>query len=133
MSQENVEVVRRAFQAFADQDLDGALADFTEDVEWRLIGGFADLMGSEFRGPDEVRSFMLELGENLGWGTTAESIRAAGERVVVIVRTAGVGGASGASASWRWGQVYAFRNGRVSAVDNYFEARDALAAAGLRE
>jgi ketosteroid isomerase-like protein len=133
MSQENVEVVRRAFQAFADQDLDGALADFTEDVEWRLIGGFADLMGSEFRGPDEVRSFMLELGENLGWGTTAESIRAAGERVVVIVRTAGVGGASGASASWRWGQVYAFRGGRVSAVDNYFEARDALAAAGLRE
>ena len=39
MSQEKVEVVRRAFQAFADQDLDGALADFTEDVEWRLIGG----------------------------------------------------------------------------------------------
>jgi len=133
MSQENVEVVRRAFQAFADQDLDGALADFTEDVEWRLIGGFADLMGSEFRGPEEVRSFMLELGENLGWGTTAESIREAGERVLVIVRTAGVGGASGASASRRWGQVYAFRDGRVSAVDNYFEAREALEAAGLRE
>jgi ketosteroid isomerase-like protein len=133
MSQENVEVVRRAFQAFADQDLDGALADFTEDVEWRLIGGFADLMGSEFSGPEEVRSFMLELGENLGWGTTAESIHEAGERVVVIVRTAGVGGASGASASWRWGQVYAFRDGRVSAVDNYFEAREALEAAGLRE
>jgi ketosteroid isomerase-like protein len=67
MSQENVEVVRRAFQAFPDQDLDGALADFTEDVEWRLIGGFADLMGSEFRSPEEVRSFMLQLGENLGW------------------------------------------------------------------
>jgi hypothetical protein len=35
--------------------------------------------------------------------------------------------------SWRWGQVYAFRDGRVSAVDNYFEVRDALEAAGLRE
>ena len=68
---------------------------------------------------------MLELGENLGWGTTAESIREAGERVVVIVRTAGVGGSSGASASWRWGQIYAFRDGRVCAVDNYFEAREA--------
>jgi ketosteroid isomerase-like protein len=133
MSQENVEVVRRAFQAFADQDLDGALADFTEDVEWRLIGGFADLMGSEFRGPEEVRSFMLELGENLGCGTTAESIREAGERVVVSVRTAGVGGARGASASWRWGQVYDFRYGRVSAVDNYFEPREALEAVGLSE
>ena len=90
-------------------------------------------MGSEFSGPEEVRSFMVELRENLGWGTTAESIREPGERVVVIVRTAGVGGASGASASWRWGQVYAFRDGRVSAVDNYFEAREALEAVGLRE
>jgi hypothetical protein len=59
--------------------------------------------------------------------------RAFRERVVVIVRTAYVGGASGASASWRRGQVYAFRDGRVSAVDNYFEAREALEAVGLRE
>jgi hypothetical protein len=59
MSKENVEIVRRAFQAFADQDLDGALADFTEDVEWRLIGGFADLMGSDSRAPRKFAASCL--------------------------------------------------------------------------
>jgi len=98
-----------------------------------LIGGFAEVMGSEFRGPEEVRSFLLELGENLGWSASPESIREAGERVVVIVRTVGVGGANGAFASLRWGQVYAFRDGKVSAVEDYFEAEQALEAAGLRE
>ena len=44
MSQENVEIVRRAHQAFNDRDLDALLASFTDDAEWRLIGGFADLM-----------------------------------------------------------------------------------------
>jgi len=34
------------------------LANLTDDVEWRLIGGFADLMGSEFRGPEEVRQLL---------------------------------------------------------------------------
>ena len=50
MSQENVEIVRRAHQAFNDRDLDALLASFTDDAEWRLIGGFADLIGTEFRG-----------------------------------------------------------------------------------
>ena len=38
MSQENVETVRRTFQAFNDRDLDTLLACHTDDVEWRLIG-----------------------------------------------------------------------------------------------
>jgi len=29
--------------------LDALLANFADDVNWRLIGGFADLMGPEFK------------------------------------------------------------------------------------
>jgi hypothetical protein len=41
MSLENVDIVRRAHQAFNDRDLDALLASFTDDAEWRLIGGVA--------------------------------------------------------------------------------------------
>jgi ketosteroid isomerase-like protein len=50
MSQENVEIVRRAFRAFNDRDVDAMLANRSDDVELRLIGGFADLMGTEVMG-----------------------------------------------------------------------------------
>ena len=51
MSQENVELVRRGLQAFNERDIDAWLGCFTEDVEWRLIGGFGDLMGTAFKRP----------------------------------------------------------------------------------
>ena len=65
MSQENVETVRRAFQAFNDRDVDAMLANWSDDVEMRLIGGFADLMGSEFRGHEGIRLWMDEWVGNL--------------------------------------------------------------------
>jgi ketosteroid isomerase-like protein len=49
------------------------------------------------------------------------------------VITRGAGGRSGAPAEFRWGQVYSFRDGLISAVDNYYEASDALRAVGLQE
>ena len=133
MSRENVELVRRGYQAFNDRDLDAMVGNFTEDVEWRLIGGFADLMGAEFSGHDAVRHFVDDWLENLGGRAEIESILEAGDRVLVIARSVGVGGASGAPAEMRWGQVYSFRDGQVSAVDNYYEASDALNAVGLTE
>ena len=60
MSQENVEIVRRAHQAFNDRDLDALLASFTDNAEWRLIGGFADLIGSEFKGHEGLRRLFNE-------------------------------------------------------------------------
>jgi ketosteroid isomerase-like protein len=132
MSQENVEVVRRGFRAYNDRDFDGVVANFADDIEWRLIGGFANLVGAEFRGPEAVRGFLRELEENLGASSELESVRQMGEQVVAIVRSVGVGGASGAPATMRWGQVYTFREGKISAVDNYYEVEEALEAVGLR-
>jgi ketosteroid isomerase-like protein len=133
MSRENVERVRQGFQAYMDRDLEALLAGFTDDAEWRLIGGFADLMGSEFRGREALRAFFSDWMENLGGRAEIESVLEVEDRVVAIVRSVGVGGVSGAPATMRWGQVYSFKEGRVSAVDNYYEADEALAAVGLQE
>jgi ketosteroid isomerase-like protein len=50
MSQENVEVVRRAGSAFNERDIQTLEAILTPDVVVRLAGGSSGLVGEEFRG-----------------------------------------------------------------------------------
>jgi ketosteroid isomerase-like protein len=133
MSQENMELVRRAFQAFNDRDWDAIPVLFTDDVEWRLIGGFADVMGSEFKGHAGLRQWLTDWVENLGVQSEIETWFAVDDRVAVITRALAAGGTSGTPATLRSGQVYSFRDGQISAVDNYYEVSDVLAAVGLSE
>jgi ketosteroid isomerase-like protein len=133
MSQENVEVVHRAFQAFNDRDWDALPTLFTEDVVWRLIGGFADVMGSEFRGHEGLRRWITDWIENLGVRSEIEAVFDVDDRVAVITRSVAAGGTSGTPATLRSGQVYFFRDGQISAVDNYYEVSDVLEAVGLSE
>jgi ketosteroid isomerase-like protein len=133
MSQENVEIVGRTFQAFNDRDLDTLLACHTDDVEWRLIGGFADVMGTEFSGHEGLRRLSNEWVGTLGLRVEMEAILEANDRVVVITRVMGTGGASGVPTTVRAGNVFFFRDGKISAVDSYYEAREALEAVGLSE
>jgi ketosteroid isomerase-like protein len=131
LSQENVEIVRRAFQAFNDRDVDAMLANWAEDVEMRLIGGFADLMGAEFKGHDGIRRWFDEWTGSLDVRAEIESIDEVGDRVVVIARVVGTGDASGTPVTLRGGQIYSFRDGRISEVANYYEPSEALEAVGL--
>lgn len=133
MAQENVEVVRRAFAAFNERDLDALVAGCTDDVEWRLIGGFVDLMGAEHQGRDTLRRWFQDWIENLGGRAELESLLEVDDRVVLLMRVVGAGEASGAATTHRTGQVFTFRDGQISAIDNYWEAGEALAAVGLAE
>ena len=59
MSQENVEVVRRMLQAFADGGLD-AMAEFWDpDIDWRAAEGAIDDVG-EMHGPVAVRRYIQD-------------------------------------------------------------------------
>jgi ketosteroid isomerase-like protein len=107
------------------------LAAWADDTEMRLHGGFADLMGTEFRGHEEIRRWATDWVGNLGVRAEIEAIHDVGERVVVIARVTGTGGTSGAPVTLRGGQVYSFRDGLISAVDNYYDPNAALEAVGL--
>jgi ketosteroid isomerase-like protein len=69
MSQENVELVRRVFQAFNEGDLDRLLAMYADDVERRLIGGFTALTGDDVKGRDALRLSLMDWIDNLGSST----------------------------------------------------------------
>ena len=133
MSQENVEVVRRVVQAFNERDFPAAESAYTEDIVLRHIGGMDALIGTEFRGRDAVLSSWREVIDTVGGRGEVEMIREVNDQVVVVVNAALMGTESGAPATMRFGQVYSFREGRISLIDSYYSADDALKAVGLEE
>ena len=102
-------------------------------AEWRLVGGFADLIGTEFRGHEGLRRLFNEWVGNLGLQGEIEAVLEADDRVLVILRVTGAGAASGVPTTIRSGNVYFFRDEKISAVDSYYEASEALEAVGLSE
>jgi ketosteroid isomerase-like protein len=132
LSYERLALVERGLAAFNDRDLDTLLAAYTDDAEWRLHGGLDDLVGTEVKGREAVRSFLGDWIENLGSRVEPERVLEADGRVVAMLRLESSGGASGAPTTQRIGQVYSFRDEQIRVVDNYWQAGEALEAVGLR-
>ena len=133
MSEENLDLVRRQFQAFNDRDLAALESTLCTDVVMRLAGGFSDLQGTEFRGRNAYLMWFKEMVHTLDARATIEAIREVGDQVVVVGTALGSGVTSDVPTTLRFGTVYSFRRGRISAIDNYYSADDALKAVGLKE
>jgi ketosteroid isomerase-like protein len=130
MSQENVEIARRAFayEIYGVGDRAEAEAIFDPHVVMNPIDE-----GPSY-GPDEMRYDWER------WATafddlrvTVEEIIDAGDRVVLVAHHQGRGRGSGIEVDARFYEVYTLREGKVSRVDEYTEREPALEAAGLRE
>ncbi len=133
MSRENLELVRRSIRAFNERDIPTLEAIYSEDIVVRLIGGFADLIGPEFRGQEAALSWIKEFMVTVEGHSDIEAIHEVKDQVVAIIDMEATGGESGAPSVIRNGFVYSFRDGLVSAVDGYFVVDDALKAVGLEE
>jgi ketosteroid isomerase-like protein len=102
-------------------------------VEWHFIGGFADVMGTEWKGRDGVLRFWRDWLGTIGGQVTLETTLDAGDRVVVIATVETAGAASGAPSTIRFGQVWSLHDGKIVRVDGYYDPRAALEAVGLGE
>jgi ketosteroid isomerase-like protein len=130
MSQENVEVVRSAFAAFGDADLDRLRDLVTDDV----IVFRADPDGATSHGLDGFLQLTAEWTENfMDWTTLPEEFTDAGERVLVRVRQSARGEASGVPLEEDWWFVYEFEGARIARMSIYAHRDDALEAVGLSE
>ena len=139
MSRENVEAVRRFFEALADapearearsvlwETLTAEDVVYIEDPEWP---------GSDrYQGRDAVRACWEAYEELLGDATvfTTEDIRAGGDEVVAIVEVAGQARESHVPYAHKWGYIRRVDVGRLSYLRAYFDPAEALEAAGRRE
>jgi ketosteroid isomerase-like protein len=133
MSEENLDVVREVFDAWNRRDFDAAVRNTHQDVELHFIGGFADVMGTEWKGRESLLRFWRDWLETIGGYLALESMLDANDRVVVIGTMDAVGEASGVPSTIRFGQVWTFKGGKVLRIDGYYDPRAALEAVGLRE
>jgi ketosteroid isomerase-like protein len=134
MSQENVEVVRRQFEAFRDGTLDDAAKYWHPDIEWRAIEGAADDVGV-IRGESRLRGYYQD------WIDTMDAMEAhveevlfdGDERVAAVIRNSGRGRASGVLTRGRYYVACTVRHGRIVSGREYATRAQALEAVGLSE
>jgi ketosteroid isomerase-like protein len=134
MSQENVEVVQRQFQACRDGALDEAAKYWHPDIEWRAIEGAADDVGI-IRGEGGLRRYYQD------WIDTMDAMEAhveevlfhGDERVAAVVRNSGRGRASGVLTKGRYYVACTVRDGRIVSGREYETRAQALEAVGQSE
>jgi ketosteroid isomerase-like protein len=132
MSQENLEIVRRALPENAPGDVEALLAILDEDVEWDYVGAFPEGV-STCRGPAEVREFLRQWADGFDdFGLEAEEAIDAGDAVVIRLHQWGRGKGTGAPVESRTWQVLTLRGGKVVHCRGYESKDDALDAAGMR-
>jgi uncharacterized protein len=132
MAQENVEIVRGGYEAFARGDTEGVLEIMDPEVEW--APALAPLLGVEpVRGKDALRKFLTE---DLASGfddfeARAESIEdLGGDSVLVHTQFAARGRASGVPVSLEAFSLITLRNGKTISYRDYETRAAALEAAG---
>jgi ketosteroid isomerase-like protein len=132
MSQENVEVVKRAIAAVNERDVDAYLSCCTKDVQ--LSTPLAEVAGV-YEGPDGIRRFFADLGDTTpDFKITTERLEAVGtDRVLAFMLVTGTGRASGIPQEARTGNVYDLADGKIERIRIFVDREQALEAAGLRE
>ena len=132
MSQENVEIVRRALEAYEREGLDGLMCYLDPQIEWTTTGAF--LEAATYHGHEGVRRYlgaMIDEFDDLR--NTPEEFIDAGEQVVLTTRASGRGKLSGAPVELMMAWVSLVKDGRIIRIRNYREKAEALEAAGLSE
>ena len=132
MSQENVEIVRRAVNAVNDRDIDGYLARCTADVQLTTP---AVEVGGAYDGPDGIRRFFTDIGDiGPDFKITIERLEPVGkDRVLALMRVTATGRTSGIPLETPTGNVYDLANGKIKRIRIFSDREQALEAAGLRE
>jgi ketosteroid isomerase-like protein len=131
MSQENGEALRRQLEQF---NRTGEILPelYHADAEWMVAREDPD--PGTHRGVEAIRRYFAQWTEMFeGIDIRAEEAIDAGDKVFAWVRFSGKGITSGASVEMELAYVWIFRHGKVMRVEEYFDRREALEAAGVSE
>src|SRR5215208_3626754 len=130
MSQENVEVVRRAVAAVNARDIDRYLAGCTEDVELRTP---LAPVGGVYEGPDAIRRFFADIEDTApDFRLELERVEVIGEdRVLALLRVTASGRMTGIPTPATTTNLYDLVEGKIRRIRIFLDRQEALEAAGL--
>ena len=132
MSQENVEVVKAAFEAFSRDDWSALIGLLDSEIEWVTTGQFVG--GEVYEGHAGVREFLDTLGGEFDeFRAEPENFTDAAEVVVADTRVSGLGKRSGVPVELQFSVVVSLNEGKIVHVRNFLERGEALEAAGVSE
>ena len=127
MSQENVGIVRRSFEAFQIDGLEGLLRYVHPGIEWTTTGAFVE--AATYRGHEGVRRYLGSMLDEFDDAhIEPEELIDAGDQVVVLARISGRGKQSGAAVELKLMSVGSLRAGKLFRIRNHATKADALEA-----
>jgi uncharacterized protein len=131
MSQENVEIVRRIYEASNQGDL--ALPELTDpDFEW-IPDQLFTLTEGPIRGRENVQGYFEDLNESIHFQVELEELLDRADQVLAFVRIRGRGDASGAELDVQTAHLWTLLDGKAVRGKVYADRGRALEAAGLSE
>jgi ketosteroid isomerase-like protein len=129
VSQENVDTVRRIYEAFGKGDFARALEEADPDFEW--IPPERDLQGP-LQGLEDLRRFIEDQNEIFkDFRVEAEELQEHGDQVLALIRVRGEGRASSVAFDIRATTLWTFRGDRLIRGRVFPERDKALEAVGL--
>ena len=133
MSQENVEIVRRAYEAFNRGDIDEALVVLAPDFEYTTSGAIPGVTGT-YIGPEGFRRFVGWLLDQFDDARFEINDVIEHEDLLVFRHTnRGRGKRERRGDHWDVWQVVRFRDGKAVRAHAFTTQEEALEAAGLSE
>lgn len=134
MSEQNVEIVRQAIEAFNRGGADaGALSAFYDtEIEFQEDSKLPE--PGLYQGSEAVAGYVRQYLEAFDdYRYEIEEIYDAGDKVLVFNRQHGRGKGSGAPVEMRNAWLFFLQEGRIVRIRPYWDRAEALAAAGLPE
>jgi ketosteroid isomerase-like protein len=134
MSQENVETVIRAFEAWNRGDFKSWSEAAHPDCEWRPATS-RQFEGTEgvFRGSAEIRRFWDDSHGVWSLGFGRPDVRDLGDVVLAVLTVHATGAASGIELTEERSFVFEFEDGLIKRGTSYTSAEEALAAVDQSE
>ena len=133
MSQENVEIARRANDAFNRRDVEAFMACVISDIEFTAAMS-GTVAGGSLRGREGIEALFADIRDT--WEEhrmVIDEIRDLGERVLGLGRLEGRGKASGVSVDVPFAIISDLRDGKMWRSRTYLDHGEALRAAGLED
>ena len=132
MSNENAELIRHAYQAYANGDLEAMLELVDPDLEWTYLDpALEDPTPQVCHGRQELEQVLRHWAEH-GLRVELEEVTSSGELVMVGVRTPAVDAHHGQRGDYRAYSVFTVREGRIVALRDCRDRQQALQVAGVR-
>ncbi len=132
MSQENVEILRRVYEAASRGDWDAGLRDAHPDFEATFEAG---PQAGTHRGREKIVAVVSDVTAGFdAWIVEPLEFFESEDQVVVVVRNRlRPKGGTGGEFEYRNGHIWTIRDGMILSLVGYPNPEDALKAAGLSE